>query len=109
MAGSTVAMAVNTNYTVAYDLNGMTLVGVHVPTSFNGGTLTAYTCLTFDGTYVPVRDGTTGNTVTVTVTSPACYVTFNPDLMRGVRFVELVSNTNANANFSLTLALANGG
>ena len=105
MAGATVAMAVNTNHTVAYDLSGMTLVGVHVPTGFNGGTLSLYTCLTVDGTYYACQDGA-GTTYSVTVGgTPPCYVPMDPVKTKGVRYVELISNTNANANFNLVLAV----
>lgn len=105
MAGSVVSMAVNTNYTEAFDCNGLTLVGVHVPTGFNGGTLTLKTCLTVDGTYYSAEDGAGANTV-VTIGAAPSYVSFDPATTKGIRYVKLVSNTNANANFDLTLAVS---
>lgn len=104
MVGTSVNMAVNTNFTEAIDFGGMTLYGVHIPSGFNGGSITLQTCLTLGGTYYAVQDGA-GNNYTVIVSSPACYVPVDPVKTKGIRYCRVVSNTNANTNFSIVLSV----
>lgn len=100
-----VTISLNSNTTEAVDLNGRVLCGVHVPTGFNGGSFTLQTALTTDGTYYAVQDGNSNN-VTVTFSSPPCFVPFDTTKTQGInRFLKLVSNTNANANFTLVLSI----
>jgi hypothetical protein len=88
------------------DLEGLTLVGLFVPASLDGTTITFKAAQTVDGTLYPVRDGTVSPaafTVTISATT-AAYYALPAALFAGVRFLQLVVSSQTGA-VSVGLAL----
>ena len=81
-----------TTPTDGVDLIGMSLVGAHIPSTFDGTTITVTTCDTQGGTYLPMYDRN-GTQYSIT-TSASRYVYLNPADFAGVRFIKFVTATN---------------
>lgn len=87
----TISMLIDGSATSASsgDLAGLTVVGVYVPASISGTTMT-FTA-SYDGTtFFPVQNGSGANS-TITI-SASIYVPFDPAVFAGVRYLKLVSN-----------------
>lgn len=94
-----------TTPTDGVDLIGMSLVGVFIPSTFDGTAITLTACNTQGGTYLPVYDKA-GNAYTIT-TAASRYVYFNPADFAGIRFIKFVtgtSQTTTSTVFVLVLA-----
>ncbi len=86
------------------DLNGNTLCGLFLPSTFDGSAITFEAAHTSGGTYVAVQDGA-GNAVSKTV-SASKYITLNPADFAGIRFLRLVAGTAQSATDTvITLAV----
>lgn len=106
----TVTIAQSTTVSNAIDLHGCTLVGVFLPSTFNGTALTFQASTTLDGTYVAVEDGAASPAnVTLTATAASKYIAIPAAIqeqLRGVRFLKVVTSTaQADTDTVLTLAL----
>jgi len=71
------------------DLAGKKLVGIEIPASFTGATVSFTQCRSAGGTYLPVckEDGTS---YSVTATD-ASYIRMNPSVFAGCAFIKVVS------------------
>jgi hypothetical protein len=108
----TVTVDIETSTTVssAIDLHGATLVGIFLPSTFNGTALTLQASSTIDGAYVAVEDGAgSPANITLTATAASKYIAISAaiqDQLRGVRFLKIVTSTaQADTDTVITLAL----
>ena len=101
MPNLTVTIANGATQSDSIDLDGLCLVGVFVPSGFDGTTLTFQTSLD-DSTYVDVQDGA-GNAYSVTVAASK-YVPVDPTKMVGVRYLKITSGTTQSPAATLTLS-----
>jgi hypothetical protein len=76
----------------AVDLLGTVLVGIIMPGTFTGTSLKFQTSSSLTGTYQNVYDGAAGADYSVTVAAGK-YVAVDPTKLRGVRFLQIVSNS----------------
>lgn len=89
----TVSMLINSSATSASsgDLAGLTVVGLYVPASIAGTTMT-FTA-SYDGsTFFQVQNGS-GSASTITI-SASIYIPFDPATFAGVRYLKLVSSSS---------------
>ena len=84
------------------DLGQATLVGVYIPASFTGTSISFKAATTQDGTYAPIKDGA-GALVSKTVAA-GDYITLDPVTFAGVQFLKVVSGSAEGADRSLILA-----
>jgi len=98
-----VTIANNTNQSTSVDLSGLCLVGIHVPTGFDGTALTFQTSLD-DATYVDVNVNGTAYQITV---AAAKYEVVDYTKFLGVRFLKITSGTTQSPAAVLTLAARN--
>ena len=75
------------------DLSGTELVGIFVPSTFDGTTITLTAASTPGGTFVTVQDGD-GNAYTITTTASRYAPIKNLALLAGVRYIKLVCGTS---------------
>lgn len=101
-AQTTIANAQTTS--AAIDLNGLSLVGIKLPAAFTGTALTFTMCDTVNGTYVPVRSGTSGSALSYTV-AQGQYHAIDPKDFYGIRFLKIVSGSSEAALRTLIIAL----
>jgi hypothetical protein len=73
------------------DLGGTVIVGLQIPTAFTGTTLKFSVSTASGGTFQTLTDGA-GNDVSKTIASSK-YVGIDPTLLRGMRFVKVVSGS----------------
>lgn len=90
--------------TAAIDLNGFTLVGIQLPTTFTGTTLTFEASSSIDGTFVPVKAGTSGSNLTYTV-AQSTYAALDPKDFYGLNFIKVVSGSSEGSDRTLILYL----
>lgn len=91
MAAPVFTVAVNTNTSDTVDLNGTTLVGLFVPTGFDGTVINIQA--TIDGSnFYDVEDGD-GADLELTVGTVPCYVPVAPTLTAGLRMIRLRTGT----------------
>jgi hypothetical protein len=99
---ATAAIASGQTVSGAIDLKGLSLVGVHLPASFTGTTLTFQAAETLAGSFGAVyKDGAD---LSVAVAAGK-YVVLNPADFAGVRFLKVVSGSAEGAARTLTLAI----
>jgi hypothetical protein len=85
-----------TTTSAGIDLGSKTLCGVHIPSGFDGSTLTFTASTTLDGTYLAVEytpDGTIG---------ASKYIPIDPSKVAGIRYIKPVVGTQTGA-IDLTL------
>src|SRR4051794_8809084 len=79
----------------AIDLSGCTLVGLFVPATFDGTTLTITASASLTGTYVSVQqDHTSASAYTITTAASRYVGLDNLDLASGLQFIKLVAGTS---------------
>lgn len=88
----TVTIASGAAQSGAVDLNGHSLVGVLLPATLDGTSLTFQTSSAIGGTYVDVHDGGSGSLTKTVAASKHVYLDPMPFL--GVRFLKLTMGTN---------------
>lgn len=76
----------------AVDLDGTTLCGLLLPSTFDGTTITFQTSDTLAGTYVDIQDGT-GASASVTCAASK-YIALDPLAFAGIRFLKLTAGTS---------------
>lgn len=86
------------------DLGGTYLVGIQLPASFTGTSLTFTVATASGGTFQTMKDGA-GNSVSKTV-AQGQYIGIDPTLFRGVRFFKVVSGSTETSDRSLTVISA---
>ncbi len=89
----------------AIDLSGNTLAGIHVPSTFDGTTITLLTAPTLTGTYTAVQDGD-GGTFTITTAASRYAPIKNLAIVAGIRFLKLQcgsSQTTTDTVFTLSV------
>lgn len=87
----TVVIATSTTISSAVDLLGAQLVGVYVPSTFDGTTFTLTVCDTLAGTYTTLI-GSDGNAVTLTVAASRYLGLTDAQQaqLRGAKFIKIV-------------------
>ena len=100
--GTTNAIIANGQTTSgAVDLAGTSLVGIQMPATFSGATITFQVATSLGGTYQTMIDGS-GTTVTRTV-SQGKYVMLSPADFAGIQFLKIVSSASEGAQRTLEL------
>lgn len=89
--------------TPAFDLGGLTLVGIILPV-MTGTALTFEISDALAGTYVPVKSTTSGSALSYTIAS-STYAAIDPNAVMGLNFGKLVSGTTEVADRTITLIL----
>ena len=94
-ADLTATVTVGGTTTGAVDLGGTQLVGIFVPSTFDGTTITIQAAPTLGGTYVPVQNGVlSASAYTITTTAGQFVPIDNLAILAGVRFIKLVCGTS---------------
>lgn len=89
----------------AVDLGGLELVGLFIPSSFDGAAITLQTASSLSGTYVSAKDES-GSDISFTAGADSYIAISNLTLTAGLRFIKLVSDTaQSGAAATITLAL----
>lgn len=84
----------------AVDLGGETLVGITIPTGFEGTAITFQVATAIDGTYRAWH--VDGSALSITVTANIA-VQIDPSDLAGARFLKLVAGTSQTGDITLTL------
>jgi len=98
-----VAIASSATKSAVINQNGLSLVGIYLPTAFTGVALTFEACDTVDGTFLPVKKAD-GNSLSYTV-AQGTYVAIDPKDFAGISFLKIVSGTAEGAARTLKIAL----
>src|SRR4051812_41268875 len=103
----TATIAVNGTTSSAVDLSGCTLVGLFIPSTFDGTTLTVTASTTLGGTYIPVQvDHTSASAYTITTTASQYVPLSNLAIPAGLEFIKLVAgSTQTSTSTAITLAV----
>lgn len=99
----TATVAVSGTTSGAVDLSGTDIVGIFVPSTFDGTSITFTASTTIDGTYVAVQDGD-GSTFSLTTTASRYVPVKNLALISGLRYIKIVtgsSQTSTDTVFTL--------
>jgi len=89
----------------AVDLAGTDLVGIFIPSTFDGTTITFTVSTAIDGTYVAVEDGL-GSAYTITTTASRYVPISNVASLVGARYLKIVTgSTQTSTSTVFTLAL----
>lgn len=99
LAYTPAVIAISGNTSAEIDLQGNTVVGVHMPAAFTGTSITFQAAQGSGGTYQPVKDGA-GNSYSLTVAA-AQFIPIDPVKMSGVRFMKIVSGSTEAAERTL--------
>lgn len=89
----TATIASGQTESAAIDLHGTELMGMFIPSTFDGTTLTLQAAPALDGTYVAVQDGF-GSDVSFTVAASKYIAISNLTATAGLRFIKLVAGTS---------------
>jgi hypothetical protein len=100
-AQTTATIASGQTTSAEVDLGGTEIVGLQLPASFTGSSITFQVATASGGTYQDMKDGA-GNSVSKTV-SQGQYIAIDPALFRGIRFVKLVSGSSEGAARAITV------
>jgi hypothetical protein len=85
------------------NLNGTTIVGIHHPSGTGFASFTLQVASELGGDY---RQAFDIDGVAITITSaPDTYTQINPFVTAGMRFIKLVSNTNASGDTDIKLSV----
>lgn len=101
LAVTTATIANGQTTSSAIDLSGTTLVGIQLPASFTGTSLTFQAATTAGGTYQTVIDGS-GTTISRAI-SQGRYLTLNPIDFAGIQFLKVVSSASEGGQRNLEL------
>lgn len=93
-----------TQSAVGADLSGFTLMGIYIPSTFDGTTLTLQAATSVNGTYSTVQSGGADYTIT---TQASRYVPIeNLAIVAGIQFLKLTAGTSQSTSDTVfTLAL----
>src|SRR3954454_17655175 len=103
----TATIAVSGTTSGAVDLSGCTLVGLFIPSTFDGTTLTITASSALGGTYVSVQqDHTSGSAYTITTAASRYVPLDNLDIPAGLEFIKLVAGSSQTTTATvITLAV----
>jgi hypothetical protein len=103
----TATIAVSGTTSGAVDLSGCTLVGLFIPATFDGTTLTITASSTPGGTYVSVQqDHTSASAYTITTAASRFVPLDNLYIPLGLEFIKLVAgSTQTTTDTVITLAV----
>lgn len=90
--------------TAAINLGGFSLCGIIFPTTFTGTAVTFEVSDAIDGTFVPLKSGTGGSSLSYTVVQ-ATFAAIDPKDFQGVQFLKVVSGSAEGAARTLKLAV----
>lgn len=90
---ATITIATDTKISNAVDLKGTTLVGVFLPSTFDGTAFTILTCDTPDGTYLDALDAA-GNAIGGASVAASKYVALDPAKTQGLRYIKIKSTSD---------------
>ena len=102
---ATIVIATSTTVSPAVDLYGTQLVGIFVPSTFDGTGLTIQASTAIDGTYVDVQTDHTSATAYPITTTASRYIPLdNLSIPAGLRFIKITTGsaqTTTNTIFTL--------
>lgn len=100
----TTTIAASGTTSAAVQLGGFVPVGIYLPATFTGTTLTFTACDTVGGTYLVLKSTTSGTSLSYTV-AQGTYVALDPKDFQGVNFLKLVSGSTEGSTRTLKIAL----
>jgi hypothetical protein len=89
----TATVAAGASLSGAVDLEGTQLVGIFVPSNFDGSDITITACDTLAGTYVTVQASIAASTAYTIVTTAGRYVPISPVITAGLKFIKIATTT----------------
>jgi hypothetical protein len=98
----TVTIASGQTVSAAIDLTEYTLVGIIMPSTFTGTTMT-FQASADNSTFVAMKD-TSGSTISYTV-GTSRYIPLDPSIFAGIRFLKLVSGSSEGQDDIIALAV----
>ncbi len=102
---ATITIATSTTVSAAVDLYGTQLVGIFVPSTFDGTGITISASTAIDGTYVDVQTDHTSATAYPITTTASRYIPLdNLAIPEGLRYIKLTTGsaqTTTNTIFTL--------
>lgn len=103
---STIVIATSTTVSPAIDLYGTQLVGIFIPSTFDGTALTFTASSAIDGTYVAVDvDNTSASAYTVTTSASKYVPLMGTQIFQGLRYIKIVtSSAQTTTDTTFTLA-----
>lgn len=103
LSGTAIVLA-SSEKTAAINLKGLTLVGIMLPATFTGTSITFEASDAVDGTFVVVKAGTGGSSLSYTVAQNT-WVALDPKDFYGLNFIKIVSGGNETADRTIVLSL----
>ena len=85
----------------AIDLFGTTLVGIQMPATFTGSSISFEAATTLGGTYQPITNSG-GNSISATAAGGK-FISIDPSDIAGVQFIKIVSDSAEGAERTLEL------
>jgi len=103
----TCTIVAGTAQSAAIDLNGFSLAGLHIPTNFDGTTLTFQIAPTLTGTYQNAQASNQANTVYTLTVAAGQYVPIdNLALVAGWQYIKITTGTTQTTTDTvITLAI----
>jgi len=89
---ATATIATSGTTSGAVELNGLAVVGLYTPSTFDGTTITFTACDTIDGTYVALATPASGTTYSITVTASRFYY-LDRTIFFGARYIKAVAGS----------------
>lgn len=102
--GVTATIAASAATTGAITLKGFVPVGIYLPGTFTGTSLTFTACDTSGGTYLVVKSTTSGTSLSYTVAQNT-YVALDPKDFAGINYLKIVSGSTEGSARTLKIAL----
>ncbi len=102
--GLSVVIASGQQESAAISCAGFVLCGILLPAAFTGTTLTFEASSSFAGTYVPVKNTTSGTALSYTV-AQGTYAALDPKDFQGISFLKIKSGSAEGAARTLICSL----
>lgn len=88
------------------DLTDKVLVGLYIPSTFDGTTISFTAAPTAGGTHVAVQADNTASTAYTVTTTASRYVPINPSVFAGLRFIKIVCGSSQTTTPTIITAVA---
>ncbi len=102
--GKQVVIPMSTAKTTAFATGGLDIVGLILPATFTGTSISFEVSSAIDGTFVPLYNVADNSLVSFTITQNRSYAV-DPTLLRGFAFMKIVSQATEGAARTITLTL----
>lgn len=102
--GTSTLIASGQQESAAINCGGMALCGIFLPAAFTGTTLTFEASQAIDGTFIAVKNTTSGTSLSYTVAANT-YCALDPKDFQGIHFLKIKSGSSEAADRTLILSL----